>query len=243
MCCRSHKTLFVKAVLRIGALATAALFLVTVKLECVSAARILLVSPRLASHIMMQTSVGQELARRGHEVYVAIGSGHRQLESLERMGLRPMEFRLPSDVPFGPSAEDTLSIVLGESIFSPDYYWLKGAKSTSATVSRDCEFMLTDGKFLERVRSLKFDVALVEPFVLNPCVLLLPHNLDIRFVSLTNFYLPWSIRLPPLPSFFYIGGPYATDTEPTLWNSLVNAVIYVGAHWIFTSDACGTTPF
>jgi len=203
------------------------------KLEYVHGARILLASPQLSSHVMMQTPTGEELVQRGHEVYIAIGSRYPKPESLEQLGLRTIKYHIPSDIQYELS-DDTAKL-LSERIFSANFDWWKSAKNTSARVSRDCELMLSDGKFLEQVRAVKFDIALVEPFVINPCVVLLPYNLNISFVSLTNFYIPWTIRLPALPSFFPMPGPVATSSEPTLWNSVINTVITLFSHWKVTS--------
>lgn len=207
------------------------LLMLMVKLEYAYGARILLASPQIASHVMMQIPTGEELVQRGHEVYVAIGSRYPKPESLEQLGLRTVKYHIPSDVPFGLGGHDAAKI-LAEHIFSPDFDIINLSKDVSAIVSRDCELMLSDNNFLEQVQALKFDIALVEPFITNPCVVLLPHNLNVPFVSMTNFYLPWIIRLPALPSFFHLPSPYiTTNSEPTLWNSVINTMIYIGAHW------------
>jgi len=206
--------------------------LVLVKLENVHGARVLMTSPQILSHVMMQATIGEQLVKRGHEVYIAIGSRHPKPESLEQLGLRTLTYHIPSDVPFGIS-DDTASLVQ-ERIFNPDFR-KKLSKTPADTVvgviSRDCEFMLSDEKFMEQVRALKFDIALVEPFAPNPCVLLLPYNLNIPFVCMTRAYLPWNIRMPALPSFLRVPGIITTDSKPTFWNALTNTMYYLVAHW------------
>lgn len=215
------------------------LLLAAVKLQNIAGERILLASPQIPSHVMAQTAVGEELVRRGHQVYIAIGSRYPRPESLEDLGLRAVSYRVPaSDVTFG--ARDDL---LAQGIFSPDYDATSLAPAVSSMVSRDCELMLSDDGFMERVRALNFDVALVEPFAVNPCVLLLPHRLNLRFVSLANFYLPWTIRMPALPSFLRIRGPVSisASSQSILWNSLVNSLIYLSAHWQIPSTVWNNT--
>jgi len=212
------------------------ILMMTAKLQNISGARILLASPQIPSHVMEQTATGEELVQRGHEVYVAIGSNFPNPESLERLGLRTVTYHIPSDA---LRASDDMA----QSIFSPDYDMNNLRRTVSATLSMDCEFMLSDSVFMEQVRALKFDLALVEPFAINPCVLLLPYNLNVRFVSLTNFYLPWSIRVPALPSFLRIRNPYiniSTDSQSTFWNSLINTVIYL-VHWQIPSTLWNNT--
>jgi len=208
------------------------------KLEYVYGARILLASAQIPSHMMMQTATGEELVQRGHEVYIAIGSIYPKPELLEQLGLRTVKFHMPSDVQSedAPSAlRADLAKFLAERIFSPDFDPIALGKTASASVSRDCELMLSDSKFLEEVLALKFDIALVEPWFLNPCVVLLPYKLNIPFVSLENFYLPLIVRLPALPSFFRIPGFVITASEPSLWNSVINTLIMIGAHGKITS--------
>jgi len=198
----------------------------TAKLQNISGARILLMSPQLQSHVMRQTATGEELVRRGHEVYVAIAATHRNPEALEQLGLRTVTYRVPpSEVRNLPHWSEYLQSLA----FSPDYDAYTFAQSISAKVSMQCEFMMSDDKFMDRVRVLKLDIAVVEPFHVNPCVLLLPYSLNVRFVSMSNYYLPWSIRMPALPSFLQSRDPINVPigSESVLWDT----VIYLRSLW------------
>jgi len=201
------------------------LAVLTVKLENTHGARILLASPQMASHVIMQTGIGEELVRRGHEVYIVIASRYHKPESLEQLGLRPVMYYMPTDVPFGMG--DDMAKDLMERVFSPDFDLIQSAIAHSGMISRDCEFMLSDNKFMQHVRSLKFDIALVEAFVLSPCNLLLPYNLNVPFISLTTPIMAWHIRMPVLPSFFHIALPgQYISSEPSFWSSLINTMTY-----------------
>jgi len=204
-------------------------------LEYAYGARILLASAQIPSHILMQTATGEELVQRGHEVYVAIGSIYRKPESMEQLGLRTVKYHIPSDVV--SALNDDAAKVLAERIFSPDFDVINMTRDLSAIVSRDCELMLSDNEFMSEALALKFDIALVDPFFVNPCVVLLPYKLNIRFVSLENFYFPWIVRLPALPSFFRIPSPVITASEGShsLWNSVINTLMMIGAQWAMTS--------
>ena len=206
-------------------------------LQNISGARILLATPQIPSHVREPTATGEELVRRGHDVYVAIASKYRNPEALQQLGLRTLTYHVPTDIVFG--ANDDMAV----SVFSPDYDLKILRRDVAAKISRDCESMLSDDKFIEQVRSLKFDFALVEPFPINPCVLLLPYSLNIRFASLTNFYLPWTIRMPALPSFLRFRGPYniSTDTVSVFWNSVLDTVIYLSIHWLIPSELWNNT--
>ena len=202
------------------------LAVLTVKMENIYGARILLASPQVSSHVIMQTGIGEELVRRGHEVYIVIASRYHKPESLAQRGLRPVVYHMPPDVPFGMG--DDMAKRVMEHIFSPDFDLIQAAVTASAVVFRDCKFMLSDNKFMQQVRSLKFDIALVEAFVLSPCNLLLPYNLSVPFVSLTTSSMAWNIRMPVLPSFFHISLPgQDIGSEPSgFWSSLINTMTF-----------------
>ena len=49
---------------------------------------------------------------------------------------------------------------------------------------------------------MKFDLVLVEPFILGLCNTILPYHLQLPFISMTGCYVPLDIRSPALPSFY-----------------------------------------
>ena len=67
--------------------------------------------------------------------------------------------------------------------------------------ARDCEFMLISHDFMDSLKSLQFDIALIDGFPLAPCIALIPHLLDIPFVTTSGAYLPSTTSVPTLPSF------------------------------------------
>jgi glucuronosyltransferase len=197
-----------------------------------SAARVLMTSPQFRSHITMQLAAGEELVNRGHEVYVAVGSRYPNPDEITRStGVQVLMYEYPSDsmYPASDEAEKALSsYVFGESLY---------AKSDEPTLfsrflNEGCEFMMSDDVFLNTVRQLKFDLAVVEVFFLNPCTCLLPHSLGIPFVSLSGMYMPWTVRLPTLPSFHTIPGPPESSSPDvtTFFGRLSSLARYMGAH-------------
>ena len=214
------------------------LTITVLQLRNISGARILLLSPQIPSHVIEQTATGEELVHRGHEVYIAIGSEFRNPEPLEQLGLRTVTYHTPMDIALEASRD------MAEYIFSPDYNAINFRRMVSARLSRECEFMMSDSTFIEQVRALKLDFALVESCGKNPCILLLPYSLNIRFASLNNYYLPWIIRMPALPSFLRIQSLYSnisTDSRSMFWNSLLNTAIYLSMHWLMPSTAWNST--
>ena len=67
--------------------------------------------------------------------------------------------------------------------------------------SRDCSEMLADQEFLQTLRNHKFDIALVDVFVLNKCLVLITYILDLPMIYVSSVPEPlWSVRVPALPS-------------------------------------------
>src|SRR6218665_1522281 len=68
-------------------------------------ARILMKSPQMSSHILQQVSLRQELILRGHEVYIAIGSRSPTKASIEKRGIKMVQYKIPDGVLYGVSEE------------------------------------------------------------------------------------------------------------------------------------------
>src|SRR6218665_3981789 len=100
-------------------------------------------------------------------------------------------------------------------------------KAASQLVYDDCTYMMADESFLENARQLKFDLAIVDSFILSPCNLILPKYLGIPFVTNMGFIIPWNIRIPALPSFANFMSPWKDLADITLTSRLSNLFAYV----------------
>ena len=191
-----------------------------------SGARILLKSTQLGSHILEQVSLGEELVSRGHEVYIAIGSRYPTKASIEKRGLKTLQYKFPDGVMYGVSEE--YEKIVAHSIFDKG----KGVVSNVTKVASqmaydDCAYMMADESFLGNVRQLKFDLAIVEGFALFMCDLVLPKRIGIPFVSNAGFFIPWNIRIPALPSFATFVSPWTDLSDITLTSRLSNLFSYI----------------
>jgi glucuronosyltransferase len=140
-------------------------------------------------------------------------------------------YHYPPDVLFAASNEvDQLFV---EYIFGRTY-GAEGRSVVGKMAADECSYMLSDDTFIDVMRSLDFDMALVEPFIVLPCGLLLPHRLGIRFVSMTHYYVPWTIRQAALPSFYPLYSTLVNESPipdlRTFAGRLANAVAFYGAH-------------
>ena len=69
--------------------------------------------------------------------------------------------------------------------------------------ARDVSDMMEDKDFLNLVRQTKFDLAVVDSFVLSRILYILPYALDISFVSVTTVFDLGLMHTPFFPSFYH----------------------------------------
>src|SRR6218665_1688085 len=192
----------------------------------VSGARILMKSPKMSSHILQQISLGQELILRGHEVYIALGSRYPTKASIEKRGIKTLQYKIPDGVLYGVSEE--FEKMMTEVIFDKSDDKMAGSGMVMSRIPYDdCAYMMADQSFLENVRQLKFDLAIVEPFIFGQCNLILPKYFGIPVVMLTSFYIFWNIRIPVLPSFANFLSPWTDLADITLTSRMSNLFVYV----------------
>jgi len=148
--------------------------------------------------------------------------------SIEKKGIKVLSYKMPLDVPYIGSdyAEKyTTSMTFGTTD--------KGDRMDSEVavlspmIFKDCQYMMEDESFIETVKSIGFDIAIVEPFILCPCTMILPKYLGIPFVSLTAFYFPWNIRIPALPSFFPTGVLTTNKNLLNFKDRVGNLIVYL----------------
>lgn len=214
------------------------LLLTLLRLRIVVGAKVLMTSTQMPSRIILQLKLGSELVRRGHDVHIAVGSRYPAQKTFEKLGIKPEFFHVPNDVVYGVSRE--FEKLVAESVFNDRPTLV--IREMSTMVNRDCEFMMADEQFLARVRSLNFDIAVVEPFLLSQCTLILPHYLGISFVSMSSCFRPWQTRIPAFPSFHFLINPFQAFDDSTLLGRMENLVTYVIFEFsIFFPGARNTT--
>lgn len=163
-------------------------------------AKILLIPPQLGSHIVEQVIIGEELAARGNDVYIAMGSPSKWLDSIERRGVKPLVFRFPDSALYGAS-ETFERLLTGIVMTDAKDKLVATYKSVASHCYLDCAHMMADERFLGAVKEIGFDLAFVEAFLPAPCYFIVPKFLGIPFVSSALWYRPWPLRIPALPSF------------------------------------------
>lgn len=192
--------------------------------KSVYGAKILLVPCQMTSHVLEQTSLGEELVSRGHEVFVVLSSRFPNAEKFHRVGIQTLQFYM-SDVlaTFTEEFERTEAKHVFE---DPGTL----AEFFAFIVNRDCQLMMDDIAFIEHIKEIKFDLAIADGFILSQCSLLLPANLRIPFISMSATLSSWMMRSPALPSFFPIPSLWLLSGKMSFTDRLWNLVSYIIVH-------------
>jgi len=190
-------------------------------------AKIFFTGIQMNSHVMEQLALAEELASRGHQVYVGLGSRYPNKDKVVKRGISLLTYRIPDNIPYY-CGEEILQIMEHMAFNTSEEEKIKiQTQDITQTVATHCQFMMTDKDFIESVRKVQFDIAVVEPFVLGPCSLMLPKYMGIPFVSLTPLLFPWTIRVPTLPSAYVQAGPWPLANLGTLKGRMDNFIIYL----------------
>jgi glucuronosyltransferase len=209
-------------------------------------ARILMIPIQYESLILMEVSVAEELIQLGHEVYIVLGSPYPKLEAIQRRGVRTLTYRIPSHVLYGVSPE--MERMLANVTFShPDDVMQIYANVIIPSFHLNCDYMMTDREFIDKVRELHFDLAVAQNSPLTACCLILPHFLHVPFVTMAIqlFPGPWSFGLPALPSFYELPvfkpGTNELPDVSTFSGRLFNTFAYFFKHFTLAPQMWGNT--
>jgi len=86
---------------------------------------------------------------------------------------------------------------------------------------------MEDKSFIETVKIIGFDIAIVEPFIVCPCSMILPKHLGMPFVAMTAYFFPWDIWIPALPSFYPTGILATNRNSLKFKDRLVSLLVYM----------------
>ena len=136
-------------------------------------------------------AAGQELAERGHDVYIIIADKNIEGSFLKHLPITimPLKYRLTESIPSGPEIERQWM----EAFYAGTYS--RAFTIASLTV---CEAALNDNVLIDKLRSLNIDMALVSLF---PHQLLIPRLLNIPYAVIGCIYEPYLGGAPTLPIF------------------------------------------
>ena len=170
-------------------------------LSCADCARILLLHLQQTGHAIDSRNIGLELVQRGNQVYAALAANHADKDTLRVDGITDIEFNdvnNPNQRHFLSS--DDYSSLVRDAFFSgnADVGLLR---TIASHVTTDCRNMLEDKKFINKLKSLKLDLVLVDRLHFGYCLFLLPHVLKVPFTSIGASAEAYIGSRPSLPSF------------------------------------------
>jgi hypothetical protein len=228
-----------RAFLSVVQLSLLLLCISSLKFPGARAARILMMTFQQPSHLLLKLHVGSELVRQGHEVYVILASDHPMAGTFKRSGMHTIDYQRPSNVlyPFTEEFERELASF----IFNRTAEY----EMTRDIMTSECESILSNVSLLNDLKAVNFDLMLVEPLPFNPCYLLVPRLIGIRYVSTSVSYPPSMLRLPGLPSFHEVmivgaHGIHFPSLE-TLAERLINFIRFVALHMLLIPKFWGDT--
>ncbi len=167
--------------------------------------------------------LGAELVKRSHRVYSIMSSAFERKERVTNDVITELEYRTPST---------------GRQISSTDWErWvvdqglngnaLATAKVVNREVEEECNAALTDQNFMSQARAIGFHFAIVDRFLVAPCLYLIPHVLGIPYASSGSTYEPFMGGSPTLPSFSVPGGIFAYSDAMTFSQRIVNVIFNI----------------
>ena len=173
-----------------------------------SSARILLVAPtfHINSHTLEIVAVGEEMVSRGHEVYMVTAeeeAGREQIKQQKKTSAIVellYKRKYVEDVSW-PDIERKLMHIMVNGAMSDLGALRKLFSLISNLMHNECKSALENTELLNKLRSLIFDLAVVNRFAPTYCLFLLPHHLQIPYVSVGSLLETFLSASPTLPSF------------------------------------------
>ncbi|XP_064605658.1 UDP-glucuronosyltransferase 2C1-like [Liolophura sinensis] len=196
----------------------------------VHSAKILLLSAPIYSHCLEVSSVGQELANRGHNVSMLLGSNFNHKNCFRKNSdgnkiIHPIIIKSKPNLKTIEQASLDMSTLMENEEFNIFKHLGKADEFTSLL----CQNLLWNKEGINSLKKEKFDLAIVDGFFLSYCIYLIPHVLDLPHVSVSTTFDDWIVARPTLPSI--VPGPVSKFTsDMSFWERLANAFTYLIFH-------------
>jgi len=164
-------------------------------ISCTRASKIMMVTLQTPSHVIMKLGIATDLIGRGHQVYYLLAANNPIADTVRELGIHVIVYQPAAGVlyPFTAEFEDAMADFIFSHTLEKDLL--------SSIVHEDCKTVMSDFRLIEHLKDLKLDMIVIEPILMNPCSLLIPHVLGVRHILASGFVLPLMLRIPSLPSF------------------------------------------
>lgn len=193
---------------------------------------VLMLAHLQGSHFSEISTISLELVNRGHTLYTVLPSNSRYISSMKMQNISVLTFQVESNDMFFESP--SYNHILSESIFNESFNTLE---ITTKVTKKHCKMMLGNNTLMSELKDLKFDMAVVDGFLLDFCMLLVPHTLSVPMVTCFSTLPYWLMGVPAIPSFVPVMGvPDMADMSISeKLNSIMNHIIY-STNYILRSD-------
>ena len=180
-------------------------------------ARILMIPFPFGSHVSQQVTIGENLLDRGHNTHLLISPTLPGLASVKKSRVSFIEYDAVDPDFYSMDQDDYFATIANTKVIEDFRISTDGFKEM-------CSNPLKDKKLFLKLKSLEFDLAIVDVFPCGRCMLVLMHRLGIPFINLVTGLEPWLLRNPSLPSVapFVLGNNPYTE-RMTFWERLDNA--------------------
>ena len=197
----------------------------------VKAKRILMIGAISNSHLNPLVLIGNELIKKGHDVYITLPSSFNLPPSLKKSNVKKIlwtpsekDFYEPSGNMSFSEEYDFVSDIIGDRY--GDHVWLFRDKENVDMDVVNCRNAFNDEEFMSRIRDIHFDFAIIDGFISNRCFYALLYKYSIPYMSTISGGEPWHPRLPYIPSF--VPNYYTSLTEKmTTLQKIENLIAYV----------------
>ena len=163
---------------------------------------ILLLPGNFPSHRLYISGIAEALAEAKHNVTYVLPSSMAEPELMRRLrgnAINVLRYALDEQSIW---QNKTKILEVGDVLLQKDLQEITDAYVELISFEvRAVNAMMDDAEFLKTVVANKYDLVIVNWFHIIPSLLILPHKLQIPYITVTTVVQPMMQRIPALPSF------------------------------------------
>ena len=174
------------------------LFLLLIHITSVTSAKFLLLGMLFRSHQIEILSVGSNLAQHGHTVYNALPQDSPSIQQNYKSGVEVLTFDAAVTL-----IQETAAYgeTISKMVFEDRADLMESGEFMIQQSQKHCQAMLSDSVFMAIVTNMDFDLVIVDAFILDYCLFVIPQMLSLPYIAISGTLINyWSMGIPALPS-------------------------------------------
>ncbi|BFZ00669.1 hypothetical protein BsWGS_03708 [Bradybaena similaris] len=190
----------------------------------ITAKTIVFVPPPLTSYFVYQSNVGAVLARMGHDVWICMPASLVQKNLVQDKSVKILTY--------GEHLGDVVKMVYGNTRIAERFFEnetaleIKPWMDVSREMTKIADLVLADQSFVEKVRSLKPDLIVLESILFNMNMVVLPYMLNVPYAFIGTFHDAVLSKIPTSPATApYPFGPLSD--RMTFYERLYSTLFYI----------------